>query len=234
MPAAMSKSDDAASGGGRLGLVCCGLYAANVLLHAVVFAKRNPTTQPRRQSVLLMLARLLFGLPVNVMLGAWLALWVLFWEVVRRPLWKPSALPLPRETHASVAMCGGGFRTWYHLGIYWGLYDRLGVEVGLPLTRACVRLVMDRAILAVINRVCFDVRVATLGRQRMDGSYTIWSICWLSSLIGAFDHALSRAVTARRVSDWSHGPYRPSSIGVSTATRDVVRSANPARRASRR
>lgn len=111
-----------------LGLLCCGLYLANVALHAVVFAKRNPTTQPGRQNVILMLCRLLFGLPVNCVMAAWLAAWIVFWEIVRRPLWKPRALPLPREDGASVAMCGGGFRTWYHLGVYWGLYDALGAE----------------------------------------------------------------------------------------------------------
>lgn len=114
--------------GSRLLPLCGALYVANVLLHAVVFSRRNPTKQPARHGVLLMLSRVLFGLPVNVLLGIWLAGWIIFWEVLRRPLWKPRSLPLPDETHATVAMCGGGFRTWYHLGIYWGLYDALGVE----------------------------------------------------------------------------------------------------------
>ena len=43
-------------------------------------------------------------------------------------MWKPRVVAHACEQEASVAMCGGGFRTWYHLGIYWGLYDRLGAE----------------------------------------------------------------------------------------------------------
>uniref|UniRef100_A0A7S0X6V2 Patatin n=1 Tax=Mantoniella antarctica TaxID=81844 RepID=A0A7S0X6V2_9CHLO len=112
----------------RLGLACGALYIANVVLHALVFAKRNPTRRPSRQNTLLMVCRLLFGVPVNIVVGAWLATWILIGQIINRPLWKPTTLPLPNELHASVAMCGGGFRTWYHLGIYWGMYDALGVD----------------------------------------------------------------------------------------------------------
>jgi hypothetical protein len=103
----------------RLVLACCALYVANVVLHAVVLAKRNPTRRPSRQSAPLMVCRLLFGVPTNSAEPTWLSAWILARQVMGRPLWKPRALPLPNDTHASVAMCGGGFATWYHLGIYW-------------------------------------------------------------------------------------------------------------------
>lgn len=114
------------------GLVSCALavlYAANVALHSTVFSRRNPIKRPGRQHLLLMIFRISLGIPVNVMVGTWLTLWIVFWEFVRRPLWKPRPAYLVHERHsASVALCGGGFRTWYHLGVYWGLYDIFGVE----------------------------------------------------------------------------------------------------------
>ena len=105
-----------------------GLYVVNLALHALVFSSRNPHIRPRAQNVLLTACRLLFGAPVNVLLGAWLAFWILLWELVRAPLWKPRAVRRVPDDQASVAMCGGGFRTWYHLGVYWGLRDALGAE----------------------------------------------------------------------------------------------------------
>jgi len=128
-PAKADMPEDKAGGSAaRLGLLCGGLYLANIALHAIVFSRRNPTKRPSRQTPLLMLGRMLFGLPANIVLGAWLALWISFWELVGRPLWKPRSLPQVQDRQASVAMCGGGFRTWYHLGIYWGLYEKLGLE----------------------------------------------------------------------------------------------------------
>lgn len=102
------------------------LYVINLALHALVFSSRNPRIRPRAQNALLTACRLLFGVPVNVLLGAWLTFWILLWELVRTPLWKPRAVQRVPDDQASVAMCGGGFRTWYHLGVYWGLHDALG------------------------------------------------------------------------------------------------------------
>ena len=34
------------------------------------------------------------------------------------------------DDHAHVSLCGGGFRTWYHLGVYFGLRDNFG-ETGV-------------------------------------------------------------------------------------------------------
>ena len=68
------------------------LYVINLALHALVFSSRNPHIRPRAQNVLLTACRLLFGAPVNVLLGAWLAFWILLWELVRAPLWKPRAV----------------------------------------------------------------------------------------------------------------------------------------------
>ena len=108
--------------------VLAGLYAANVVLHLAVFSGRNPIKRPSRHP-LLMLFRISVGIPLNIVFGAWLALWIVFWEFVRRPLWKPRPVcHTDDRDSASVAMCGGGFRTWYHLGIYWGLYDVFGVK----------------------------------------------------------------------------------------------------------
>lgn len=120
--------DNPGGANGQLWLACCVLYISNVVLHAIVFAKRNPATQPSTQNMMVMLGRLLFGLPMSLMVAGWLLLWIVFWEIMRRPLWKPRVLHLLHDTGASVALCGGGFRTWYHLGIYWGLYDKLGVD----------------------------------------------------------------------------------------------------------
>lgn len=111
-----------------LKLALLGLYLANVFLHAAVFSRRNPIKRPSQQHRLMMISRLLFGIPVNIFLGLWLTSWIVFWELLRRPLWKPRVVAHAHEREASVAMCGGGFRTWYHLGIYWGLYDKLGAE----------------------------------------------------------------------------------------------------------
>jgi len=108
--------------------VLIGLYTINLLLHASVFSSRNPHIRPRAQNALLTLCRLLFCVPINAVLGFWLASWIVLWELVRAPLWKPKMVHRIPDEQASVAMCGGGFRTWYHLGVYWGLYDKLGVE----------------------------------------------------------------------------------------------------------
>ena len=104
------------------------LYLANLFLHAKLFPHRNPHVRPKAQNVLLTACRLLFSVPANVVIAVWLTMWIIFWELVRRPLWKPSQKQRISDDVASVAMCGGGFRTWYHLGVYWGLYDKLGVE----------------------------------------------------------------------------------------------------------
>mmetsp|Transcript_40738 Transcript_40738/g.100656 ORF Transcript_40738/g.100656 Transcript_40738/m.100656 type:complete len:335 (-) Transcript_40738:327-1331(-) len=112
----------------RLGLLCIGLYFANVFLHAVIFSNRNPTKRPGPQHLSLMVGRLLFGLPMNIVVGGWVAFWIIFWKLLRRPLWKPRFVPRVQVGEPSVAMCGGGFRTWYHLGIYWGLYEKFGEE----------------------------------------------------------------------------------------------------------
>ena len=50
--------------------VVVGLYVVNLALHALVFSSRNPHIRPRAQNVLLTACRLLFGAPVNVLLGA--------------------------------------------------------------------------------------------------------------------------------------------------------------------
>jgi|Transcript_7498 hypothetical protein len=109
--------------------ILCLLYLANILLHAKAFAKRNPVRRPRRQNVVLLLFRILFGMPVNVVVGCWLSVWIGVWECFRQPLWKPTNLTTADNCSASVSLCGGGFRTWYHLGIYWGLYEYLGLDV---------------------------------------------------------------------------------------------------------
>ena len=108
--------------------VVVSLYVINLVLHALVFSSRNPHIRPRAQNVLLTACRLLFGAPVNFLLGAWLMFWILLWELVRMPLWKPRLVRRVPDDQASVSMCGGGFRTWYHLGVYWGLHDALGAE----------------------------------------------------------------------------------------------------------
>ena len=104
------------------------LYLVNLALHAVLFPCRNPHVRPKAQSVVLTACRVVFSVPVNIALGCWLVFWILFWEIARRPLWKPKFAQRIGDGEASVAMCGGGFRTWYHLGVYWGLFDKLGKE----------------------------------------------------------------------------------------------------------
>ena len=56
----------------RLKLALLGLYLANVFLHAAVFSSRNPIKRPSQQHRLMMISRLLFGIPVNIFLGLWL------------------------------------------------------------------------------------------------------------------------------------------------------------------
>ena len=109
--------------------LCLALYVANILLHAKAFAKRNPIRRPRRQSLPLLLSRVIFGLPISVVVGCWLSVWIVVWECFRQPLWRPTKMTSAENLTASVSLCGGGFRTWYHLGIYWGLYEYLGLDV---------------------------------------------------------------------------------------------------------
>ena len=68
-----------------LKLALLGLYLANVFLHAAVFSSRNPIKRPSQQHRLMMISRLLFGIPVNIFLGLWLTSWIVFWELLRRP-----------------------------------------------------------------------------------------------------------------------------------------------------
>ena len=124
---------------GRLGLA---LYALNVVTHAVFHAKRNPMYLETGKGRVIVLARVAYGLPAAMAQGAWIALWIVFWEAARSPLWRPrrkhhgdlgarrkrARTPVVHDGHASVALCGGGFRTWYHIGVYHGLYRRFGAD----------------------------------------------------------------------------------------------------------
>jgi hypothetical protein len=111
---------------GELFQSCFALYVFILTLHALTFPKRNPLKRPRRQNVTIVTVRMLFGLPANILFGCWLGLWLAFWEVSRQPLWKPILDPSRMPRKVGLELCGGGFRTWYHLGVYWGLYDSVG------------------------------------------------------------------------------------------------------------
>ena len=180
--ASASSPSDAADATNSLWLWCLGLYAANVLTHAFVFSNRNPTRQPSRQTFIVMLARLLFGLPMAFLQAAWLTVWIIFWEILRRPLWKPRTLPLPDETHVTVAFCGGGFRTWYHLGVYWGLYDALGVEgirkvkfsgasIGALVAAVCASAVHPADVWAMIPAIAQAYREDMVGHLTRVGQF---------------------------------------------------------------
>ena len=109
-------------------LACSSLYLANAFMHAFFFSKHNPAKRPGQQTVLILISRMSFGLPTSALVCFWLALWICFWEMARAPLWKPRNSPLAIDNYGCVEMCGGGFRTWYHLGVYWGLYDKFGKD----------------------------------------------------------------------------------------------------------
>ena len=112
---------------GMLLITCVGLYAGNILTHFFFISKRNPTRRPSEQAAL-QIFRFFSCVPILIFVGSWLLLWIFFWQLLGRPLWKPPKYhSFNGPMLASVSMCGGGFRTWYHLGVYWGLFDRLGV-----------------------------------------------------------------------------------------------------------
>jgi len=118
------------------------LYAINVLTHAVFHAKRYPMYLETGKGRLIVIARVVYGFPAAVAQGVWIMMWIIFWEALRAPMWKPRRAhhgdvgarrkrprtPVVHDGHASVAMCGGGFRTWYHIGVYHGLYARFGAD----------------------------------------------------------------------------------------------------------
>ena len=101
---------------GRLGLA---LYALNVVTHAVFHAKRNPMYLETGKGRVIVLARVAYGLPAAMAQGAWIALWIVFWEAARSPLWRPrrkhhgdlgarrkrARTPVVHDGHASVALC---------------------------------------------------------------------------------------------------------------------------------
>ena len=116
------------------------LYLANVLIHAYFLSKRTPYVLERGKHPWLVLGRTIYGLPVAIMQAMWIAMWIIFWEILRAPMWKPSKAhhgdvgkhrkrtPIVHDGHAAVCLCGGGFRTWYHIGVYHGLYSTFGRE----------------------------------------------------------------------------------------------------------
>ena len=120
--------------------VIVGLYAVNVFIHAVFHSKRNPLYLEKGKGRLIVFARVVYGMPAAFAQGMWVLAWIAFWEALRAPMWKPSKAhhgdvgrhrkrtPVVHDGHASVAMCGGGFRTWYHIGVYHGLFNRFGAE----------------------------------------------------------------------------------------------------------
>ena len=123
-------------------VVIVALYAANALAHGVFHAKRNPMYLETGKGRLVVAMRVAYGAPAALAQAAWIAAWIAFWEAARKPMWKPRRrhhgdagarrgrrrTPVVHDGHASVAMCGGGFRTWYHLGVYHGLYERFGAK----------------------------------------------------------------------------------------------------------
>ena len=123
-------------------VVVAALYAANALAHGVFHAKRNPMYLETGKGRLVVAMRVAYGAPAALAQAAWIAAWIAFWEAARKPMWKPRRrhhgdagarrgrrrTPVVHDGHASVAMCGGGFRTWYHLGVYHGLYERFGAK----------------------------------------------------------------------------------------------------------
>lgn len=116
------------------------LYSLNVFIHAVFHAKRYPAYLETGKGRFIVVCRLIYGIPAAMAQGMWLCAWMAFWELLGSPLWRPRVrhhgdvgkgrkrTPVVHDGHASVAMCGGGFRTWYHIGVYHGLYTEFGAE----------------------------------------------------------------------------------------------------------
>jgi len=123
-------------------LLTIALYAVNVFVHAVFHAKRYPAYLETGKGRLVVVCRVLYGAPAAIAQALWICAWAAFWEILRSPLWRPRRAhhgdvgarrgrrrtPVVHDGHASVAMCGGGFRTWYHIGVYHGLYQTFGAE----------------------------------------------------------------------------------------------------------
>ena len=107
---------------------CLALYIVSLACNALTLSKRNPLKRPRRQNIIFVTIRFLYGFPANIFFGCWLVLWLVFWELSRQPLWKPILKPSIISQKVGLELCGGGFRTWYHLGVYWGLYDNIGPQ----------------------------------------------------------------------------------------------------------
>ncbi|CAL6427981.1 unnamed protein product [Bathycoccus prasinos] len=128
------------------------VFACTYLLQMYVFsttrAMRNPTAFPQRRYFLETLVYFIFAFPLATLQAAWVLFWIIFWQLCGKPLWKPT---FPHrfkknttyvnekkrrdktengDDHAHVSLCGGGFRTWYHLGVYFGLRDNFG-ETGV-------------------------------------------------------------------------------------------------------
>ena len=122
------------------------------VLHAYVFsttrARKNPISFPKRRYVLETALNVAFAFPLATAQAIWVLFWIIFWQLLGKPLWKPrfphrfkkNATRVNEKKrrdktengkdHAHVSLCGGGFRTWYHLGVYFGLRDNFG-ETGV-------------------------------------------------------------------------------------------------------
>jgi len=134
-PNEISRADVLALARGALAL-----YVANVLIHACFLSKRTPFVLERGKHPWLVFGRILYGAPIAFAQAVWILSWMIFWEILRAPMWKPSKAhhgdvglyrkrtPIVHDGHAAVSLCGGGFRTWYHIGVYHGLYTRYGKE----------------------------------------------------------------------------------------------------------
>ena len=120
------------------------IYLLQMYAYSTTRAVRNPTTFPKRRYFLETCAYFLFAFPLATLQAVWVLFWIVFWQLLGEPLWKPT---FPHrfkkntthvneekrrdktengDDHAHVSLCGGGFRTWYHLGVYFGLRDNFG------------------------------------------------------------------------------------------------------------
>jgi hypothetical protein len=129
------------------------LYLINAIIFSKTRARENPSEFPKRRTYIAQTIFLfLFALPLALAQALWVLMWIVFWEILRKPLWKPlyphkfkenvlgeskgenermrreRVQELTAKEHANVSLCGGGFRTWYHLGVYFGLRDNFGED----------------------------------------------------------------------------------------------------------
>ena len=125
-----------------LGAIIVVAYAVNVFVHGFFHAKRNPMYLETGKGRAIVAMRVAYGAPAAVAQAAWILAWIAFWEVARRRCGSRDGrhhgdvgaregrtrTPVVHDGHASVAMCGGGFRSWYHMGVYHGLYNTFGAK----------------------------------------------------------------------------------------------------------